>query len=141
MTKLKAGTYYIGDPCYFWPNDPNGKTMGWGDFVDLFYRYQGGALQISTDVGFFTMWAENTAYGDGEYTVRDGRTVLGDVGVDAGMIAVIPAEMFDYFKSIEPSRYGDRLDDLYVKVEMPTDFDVEFEGETFYIGGIHIYTG
>jgi hypothetical protein len=78
--KLKAGKYYVGDPCYVL----QGKQSAWmkvleaSDYFNKPYTKKG-----KTAVAF------GTAYGDGEYYDQDGNAYP----VDAGLIGVVPVSM------------------------------------------------
>jgi hypothetical protein len=78
MTKLPAGEYYIGDPCYVVEN--------WDDYLGAFWATTDrGARGGMFDFDGYTCAAFYTMYGDGAY---DFEGVA--LGVDSGTIGVIP---------------------------------------------------
>lgn len=69
------GTYYIGDICYFLPDN----------IYDVVYAgkdYESGIYTLKSDNSFFMV--DDTAYGDGLYKGTDGF----EYGVDAGIIGI-----------------------------------------------------
>jgi hypothetical protein len=88
-----AGTYWIGDPCYIYP-DPE-----WGDFVHKIYegtesmsygKDSNGAICEYKGNNFFIC---ATAHGDGCYPVAKKFGEIGKCFVDAGLLSLIPIEL------------------------------------------------
>ena len=78
-TRVPAGTYWIGDPCY---TIPSWDWMEWLDAAD--YTSPSNVLEARLDERRYAL-ALSTAYGDGEYLDLDRR----NYGVDAGLIGVV----------------------------------------------------
>ena len=76
-TKIPAGKYYLGDPCYMVPDD---------EWHDLLYTCQTFQEPVGTLRDGTKIYALPTAYGDGQYTGSDGFSY----GVDAGLIGLVP---------------------------------------------------
>lgn len=76
---FKAGTYYIGDPCYAFQGENWDKILNETDFFETGKVHNG-------------IWAGSTAYGDGAYTDQLGN----EYPVDAGLIGIIPIESCDF---------------------------------------------
>lgn len=75
-TKIPAGKYYLGDPCYSVPNNE------WDDLLDTCQTFQEpvGMLRDGTKI-----YALPTAYGNGTYEDSDGF----GYGVDTGLIGLV----------------------------------------------------
>lgn len=76
---IKAGKYYLGDPCY-------SLDQTWNDVLKqtgCFRKLPVAEINGHQILGF------KTAYGDGEYRSNTGRTFC----VDAGMIGLVPVEL------------------------------------------------
>lgn len=88
---MPPGDYWLGDPCYFVPND---DWMTWLHAAD--YENQNNLfayLHAYPVLGF------HTKYGDGEYRGTDGFRY----GVDAGLIGLTPVALNDDpYKSYGP---------------------------------------
>ena len=71
--------YYIGDPCY---------VLSEKNMSALIEAIQGGAkgLDIEGHMIYFAV----TAYGDGEYELKDSHGTIAKLGVDAGLLSLIP---------------------------------------------------
>ena len=117
--KMKAGTYYVGDPCYVYGED----HKEWMNFLE------DGVWKVDDepfDYNGFTCFSGSTMWGDGCYYGSDGFTYP----VDAGMIGAIPVEMAD-----QPRR-----PDLSTIVTFKEDFDCYVENGVIVIGHIRIDT-
>jgi len=85
------GQYWFGDPCYVFPEDkwqelcrlmwPNGR-----DFDDT------NAVRV-VEVDGEKCYLIGTAYGDGCYPLVKNENVVGELGVDAGMLSMIPMKL------------------------------------------------
>lgn len=116
---FKAGTYYVGDPCYVFSYD---REDGWD--------------KLLLDTNFFKdipphlegkIWAAGTKWGDGCYEDQHGW----QYPVDAGLIGVVHESLLQEYRS----RDG-RM------VEFKEDFstDVDEDMGMIYIGDIEINT-
>mgnify|MGYP001000765542 CR=1 FL=1 len=126
---LPAGTYWIGDPCYTFPNEGNFRGK-WNELLEVteYFTISFGEL----DNGKIKVWADNTAYGDGEYTSSEGHRF----GVDSGLLGIIPKETTDYLgKDVEKlERLG-----LFKTFDQP--FTIQFCDGYFEFGELTILTG
>lgn len=123
-TTLKAGRYWIGDPCYRILENWHSVCEQCGDAN---WEDKDG-LWIDVDYTKFILIG--TAYGDGCYPLtKDGELITG-LGVDAGCLSIIPVG--DDFPLGEDS-------DGYV-VEMTDDFEFEAEGGNFSFGEYKVLT-
>ena len=132
---FEAGEYFIGDPCYFIADEnwdvlidktgcfgideqkENGEPV---EFNDGIFEYNGE-----------TCFTGGTAYGDGCYEAYDfDADRQYPIGVDAGLISIIPANAVD----IVPPRW-------VMRKTFPTGFFVWEDGDgTFYFGSVKIRT-
>ena len=78
LNTLPAGRYWVGDPCYVVPQDK------WSDFCNRWFALDKMAGHEDNAYYF------QTAYGDGVYWLC-GDAKRKSLGVDAGMLSVIPA--------------------------------------------------
>jgi hypothetical protein len=123
---LKAGKYYVGDPCYAvaWENwgklldttgcmgiDLNEDATNWNDGL---FEYKGAQC-----------FCGGTKYGDGLYHDSEGR----EYGVDAGLIGIIPLSVCD-----GNSMHGGNI------ISFEYDFEVWAENGVFNFDEILINT-
>ena len=142
---------WFGDPCYVVPEEQ------WGHFCDVMFAYEkkhklarhyiGEVTDEATGLNWYC-W--NTAYGDGSYHLMVNDRSVAQLGVDAGMLAVIPMRLIKHWqKQGEISNYfehGHVLDsgicsgvldtedgDMYFgyNITLPTGYDANhhFEDE------------
>lgn len=98
---MKSGRYFVCDPCYlFHGKSESGSALGWLPFLSLNNYFS--AEEVAAKDGIFTITWEgveyefgvaNTAYGDGCFDSNFPGEPKFDV--DAGMLAVVPVEMFE----------------------------------------------
>ena len=124
MKRLKAGKYFVGDPCYVIPEDR------WLEYLDLMkksalYKETGGN-QALFEMDGHQVWVASTMYGDGEYPGSDGY----HYPVDAGLIGVTPIELCKL----------DQFTDECGRTIEVNGLGVDEEGGTIYIGSIAIPT-
>jgi hypothetical protein len=98
---FEAGIYAIGDPCYFISNDV------WDDLIEetgcfglddpsvnkKMTNWDNGAYQYKGKKCF----SFGTRYGDGAYPLSMNGKTLAILGVDAGMIGIMPVKCVDLF--------------------------------------------
>ena len=144
--KFKAGTYYVGDPCYAIPDDD------WGDFCNKVFEFEGtgynpseGNDLMGDGYGFQfngeQVWCATTKYGDGAYHDLEGRKYH----VDAGLIGVVPMPLIvpepgteAVFDPSKPTTI--EVDGGHI-IEFTEDFEVErLAGSLICIGHIEIET-
>lgn len=121
---LPAGSYYVGDPCYFVQDDR------WAEWLNSAnYKKDPDILEGSLDD--FVIAAARTKYGDGSYPGSDGIRYA----VDSGSVGAVPEEI------AREKRFTavDQLGSL-VNFKKPFTVSVDDEG-TIQIGHIFIETG
>lgn len=84
---LPAGKYWLGDPCYPFPND-GPKSDEWDKVLAATDFFE----NPHCDLGEVQVWAASTMYGDGTYHDGDGYAYP----VDAGLIGIMPESTVDY---------------------------------------------
>ncbi len=122
---MQAGKYYIGDLCYVMHD-------AWDEFCDITIdgnNVLDGEFQLKDGRKFATY---GTAYGDGCYNARDGYNVIGECGVDAGLIGCI---LLDDIKDIRENNI-----DGGVIVDFPAPFETGEDRGTIYFGHVSIDT-
>jgi len=83
--KLQTGKYVIIDPCYVYPDKE------WHEFCHLIDN--GDSWVVTYNGTPFFVWS--TAYGDGSYPVyTNAGSKVGSCSVDAGLLSVIPYDLF-----------------------------------------------
>lgn len=127
--ELKAGQYWIGDPCYVFPNDGPMKDK-WDEILaasDFFEK----EMPAEIDNGKIQVWASFTAYGDGCYLSNMGD----EFPVDAGLIGIVPLETIEYL-----GRADNNLNKLGLFVTFHEDFTIHAEAGRFRFCDIIIDT-
>ncbi len=122
---MQEGKYYIGDLCYVMHD-------AWGEFCDITiegHRCLDGEFQLKDGRKFATY---GTFYGDGCYEARGRGEVLGECGVDAGLIGCIRLD------DIKES-HGNNIDDGVI-VEFDAPFETGEENGVIYFGHVAINT-
>lgn len=121
---MKAGTYYVGDPCYIF-------DKSWDEIItnnDYFSERK------EYNLYGYQCWVGQTAYGDGCYADNEGN----EYAVDAGIIGVLPVELINLDKC---TSLEDINNSPYMHIiEFTEDFCVDYDNGTFYIGDFRIYT-
>lgn len=120
--KTNLGHIYIGDICYAMDNEIYDKF--WGDehnYIDGVFTYNGVKFGVY-----------GTAYGDGCYYGSDNNAY----GVDAGVIGVVPMELWGKDKTIEELNRCGRVVDI-----SQVDFRATGRGKTDKDGMFYITIG
>lgn len=123
--KFPRGSYWITDPCYLYPDEE------WLKFCDGISPERSGVY----DYGKHSFFAWGTAYGDGMYLVmqkiRGEVSDIGSVGVDSGMLAIIPNKLVEEWGAMEKAKdLKKRL--LATKIEAKRAFVIdEMNGDAF----------
>ncbi len=127
MYTLPAGTYYIGDPCYLFPNDGDESLGGvsWDSFCNSFSFDTDESLFRELVPGHGKVFLASTAYGDGAYDVYSMWSLIGVAPVDAGLISIFPESL--YLAALEKQPDSDWLKECFVRVEFPASFSVSVE--------------
>lgn len=126
---LPAGIYWIGDPCYIFPND--GPLSDYWDKVLCVPGFPD--IDHHVKVGPVELWCAPTYYGDGGYYSGD----FGDgfeFAVDSGTIGIVPLETVSFLNG------PDTNPELGFIVEFEEEFQVIFDNGTFIFGGKEIDT-
>lgn len=119
MTKMTAGTYYIGDLCYV-------LSSKWTEFCALTIDGHSVLDGVFTMVDGTTFATFGTAYGDGCYMDEEGQ----EYPVDAGLIGCVLVESVD----------KDAKLDLGNVHTFESDFEVHSDGKVINFGNISIDT-
>ena len=114
--KLKPGKYWIGDPCYVYPD---GK---WSAFCNELFLDKDDMKFIQ---GFHCF---GTAYGDGVYNLYQkdkiiGKNIMGELGVDAGLLSIIPMKLVKSWGGATKANH------LGVVVEIKEEAEVVMSGK------------
>ena len=120
---MKAGIYYIGDPCYLF-------DQSWQKILNETNYLEDGKHIIFRE----TVFCGSTAYGDGCYKDNLGR----GYGVDAGLIGILPVSLLDIDKKVSQEEV--KNSDYMHIVEMKEDFDCNVHEGIFRFGDIKINT-
>lgn len=121
---MKKGEYYIGDPCYVF-------DKSWDKVLEETNMFADGEHTLLGE----TVFGGGTAHGDGYYFDNYGR----GYGVDAGLIAIIPASLLDKDKKIDRKRMKKNCGYAHM-VEMKEDFLCFLKNGVFRFGDITINT-
>jgi hypothetical protein len=135
LVAVSAGRYFVGDPCYPFPN--NGPDDGqWHRLLDTCDYFQGAPVGTVTVKGqTFPVLGFSTAYGDGGYPGTDGVTY----SVDSGTLGLVPMALVEAFVRETDDEWLSRLGSI---VEFPEGFIAKREGEgKITLGSIVIETG
>ena len=92
---------WFGDPCYVVPDDL------WGHFCVLDSKHQYKVIDKGLPCPFY-VWM--TAWGDGEYDLKINGKVVASLGVDAGMLSMIPMRIIKKWRKESGENLGDVLE-------------------------------
>lgn len=113
---------WIGDPCYI--------IDDWSAFceavVDRVHE-TGEGVFVKTPAG--TMFVISTAYGDGNYSVKQAGKTVGHIGVDAGLICAMPKMMALSFS-----------DDLHLGLIVVDRFEPRGKNHNMKTGSVKVNT-
>lgn len=103
----ESGGVYFGDPCYVVPDG-----FGRGDCPDDLWEEYCNSRPASTDniilvteyegIKFYS-W--DTAYGDGAYPLRCNLNTMAILGVDAGVLSVIPIKLLKLWGTLDEAKH------------------------------------
>lgn len=129
-----AGTYYIGDLCYCFPNQGPKEPL-WGELCNILFN---GVENPQGWKKFFDfhghrVGTDSTEWGDGRYDGSDGKKYA----VDSGSIGILPIELMRF---AEPEYTDERLSELASIVTFDKPFRVKFDNGEFWFGDIYINT-
>lgn len=87
------GKFWVGDPCYIFADN------AWQKLCELMYPNHNepdfndrDSVRV-VEVDGVKCYLFGTAHGDGTYELKRSGEVIGELGVDAGMLSVIPMEI------------------------------------------------
>jgi hypothetical protein len=123
---LKAGRYWVTDPCYAYPKKE------WGDFCNHLHDSPGVFAHGRRN---FFVWS--TAYGDGLYELNGPTT--GTCGVDAGLLSLIPDALVKTWKAGKEMKRLEKMK-LVVQVEIKDDFSIMESGGNIEFCGYSLKT-
>lgn len=89
---------WFGDPCYVVPDEL------WDSFCGLYSKHQVKVNYKNLPCDSF-VWS--TAWGDGEYELKKDGEVIASLGVDAGMLSMIPMRLINKWRSESGEKLGD----------------------------------
>lgn len=94
---LKEGKYWVGDPCYIFNDN------AWTELCNQMFdskkhedfddRNHVRVVEVENENEKFTCYLFGTAHGDGSYPFRFNGKHKDTLGVDAGMLSVIPKKL------------------------------------------------
>lgn len=128
--EMPAGKYWLGDPCYIYPENR------WSEFCDSLETTveipngiaSGDNCPFITKEGIFV---NDTEYGDGYYPVLKNNRNIGNLGVDAGLLSLVPLKLAETFDKYYNKRPHGTSKDLGIILDMPKNFTVEVDGGNF----------
>lgn len=88
---LPAGTYYIGDPCYVFPNKgPDSEK--WDELLEQCDYFTNTCYG---EIPNIKVWTKHTPFGDGSYGSNyENKQFF----VDSGLIGIVPIETVNYLE-------------------------------------------
>ena len=124
----ELGEFYVGDPCYILSESAYysgwGERYGWGNVSNRDTEISGEYTSTGRPA---IMTCHSTKYGDGGYYGEYSDKVY---GVDAGIIGIVPAELFDEAQMSTARRGGNFFKGN--EMSMIVDDDYTF---TFFLNG------
>lgn len=141
--RMPAGKYWFGDPCYMNDHKNPVHEEQWDKFVEvMFPESHGGKDGPGIESGIAT-WGDHsffyssTAYGDGSFFAHAHGTRSKKVGVDAGMLALVPWSLVEKMFEDRPEKLEEFAEDGLV-IEKFGDI-VRVAGGS-WVDGIHCDT-
>jgi hypothetical protein len=128
--KLAKGKYVITDPCYVYPDEE------WGSLCDKLKDDSNGIEMDYNETKFVVI---GTAFGDGGYAVTKAGRTIAIVGVDSGLLSIIPLKLAKSWPDSE--KMLSRKDDILKIVELKEDSILEVENGDFRFGSYEVITG
>ena len=136
MALLPAGCYWIGDPCYVFPNQGPMKDK-WNELLDSScFLKNASSIPAEIDDGKIKVWCNYTAFGDGVYSSN----VNFNFPVDAGILGIIPEETVIYLNTIDGVYVDSQVKRLGLFIIFEEDFTIEMSNGWFRFGHVIINT-
>ena len=134
---MKAGKYYLGDPCYFFPHDEEGQEA-WGDFLDVSDCGRNNSFVWKGHSCF----VGGTAYGDGVYSaIVDGGLVPQAIPVDAGLVGCFPFGLVEKIGRDQRDAVAlESKEHLCIYHDFPEEFYPTCDNGVFEFGNVVIDT-
>lgn len=132
---VSAGRYFVGDPCYPFPNNGPDRRQ-WHRMLNACNYFDGYPVGTVTVKGqTFPVLGFSTAYGDGGYPGTDGVIYA----VDSGTLGLVPMDLVEAFARENDDEWLCQLGSI---VNFPEGFIAKVEGEgKMTFGPIVIETG
>ena len=134
MAVLEKGRYWIGDPCYVFPNH-GPMSDRWDKLIEKNDCFNAGPF-TEIDGGKIKVWADGTTFGDGLYSSN----INFNFPVDAGLLGIIPEETVIYLNTIDGVYDESQIDGLGIFVEFEKEFTIRMQNGYFRFGYIIIDT-
>lgn len=144
---LPPGKYYIGDPCYAFP-DVGPREFLWQDVCEIMEdSMNSGQNHSICDIPDVLFWAASTRYGDGVYygsldlkspkNPGEIRVTDCEFSVDSGLLGIMPWETVEFLdrKDFDPEKVG-----IVVEFDKPFDIMMDEESGEFEFGCVYIDT-
>ena len=90
---------WFGDPCYVVP------VKRWDSFCGCGSGYFKDQMKVTDEGETFYSWS--TAYGDGEYDLKKDGKIVASLGVDAGLLSVVPMRLINKWSNESGFKLGD----------------------------------
>lgn len=113
---MPSGKYWIGDPCYIYPDNC------WGEFCDNLYTDNVDNCPFITKEGIFV---NGTEYGDDCYLILKNNRQIGELGVDAGLLALVPLTLAETFDKYYEKYFRGTVKDLGIIVDISENFKIK----------------
>ena len=114
---ITPGKYYIGDPCYIWPDDK------WDEFCNEL-DYGNGQILEFEGKGLYVF---STAFGDGVYDLIQNDLKIRYLSVDAGLLSIIPLDLIESMPNHKLE--GIRTETYYKIIEITEDIKINEVGK------------
>ena len=116
--KLKSGQYWIGDPCYLFP-DSGHLGSKWEELLEK-TKYFNTEMPFELD-GKIKAWVNRTGIGCGVYVSNTNHSFL----VESEFLGIIPLDTILYLGAEDFEHFG-------LMVTFDSDFDVKISNGEFY---------
>ncbi|RTL01315.1 MAG: hypothetical protein EKK57_04990 [Proteobacteria bacterium] len=129
-TVFPAGKYVITDPCYILDNNSEAHDDIWGDWLEKYDYFEYANYAEHEGIRFF---AACTAYGDGCYPLYKNGVEIASLGVDAGLLSIIPFSLVEKLGSTELVIKRDKSKLLKI-IDIDEEFTIQYSKGVFKFG-------